>query len=151
MLCTILPVLYMSVTCHTPKWPPHVNRRRAPGVTRLGFNGYGSNPTHSATAPPSPLVINATVTIMTMDIYLVILLIEIVKMLMNYYLHRPTVHTSPSGVYQHLIFTYFRVLQVKQSCRLAVSRAQDEWRTWQVMGMFAWHAPLNTLIGHSRK
>ena len=23
------------------KWPPHVNRRRAPGVLRLGFNGYG--------------------------------------------------------------------------------------------------------------
>ena len=22
------------------KWPPHVNRRRAPGVLRLGFNGY---------------------------------------------------------------------------------------------------------------
>ena len=24
------------------KWPPHVNRRRAPGVIRLEFNGYGS-------------------------------------------------------------------------------------------------------------
>ena len=23
------------------KWPPNVNRRRAPGVLRLGFNGYG--------------------------------------------------------------------------------------------------------------
>ena len=40
MLCTLLPVLYLSVTCHTPKWPPNVNRRRAPGVIRLGFNGY---------------------------------------------------------------------------------------------------------------
>ena len=28
--------------CHTPKWPPNVNRRRAPGVIRLGFNGYGN-------------------------------------------------------------------------------------------------------------
>ena len=28
------------VTCHTAKWPPHVNRRRAAGVTRLRFNGY---------------------------------------------------------------------------------------------------------------
>ena len=70
---------------------------------------------------------------MTMDIYLVILLIEIVKMLMNYYLHRPTVHTSPSGVYQHSIFTYFRVIQVKQICRRAVSRAQDEWRARNVL------------------
>ena len=31
------------------KWPPHVNRRRAPGVLRLGFNGYAL--THSATVP----------------------------------------------------------------------------------------------------
>ena len=38
---TLLSVLYMSVTCHTPKWPPHGNRRRAPGVIRQGFNGYG--------------------------------------------------------------------------------------------------------------
>ena len=36
-----LPVLYLSVTCHTPKWPPNVNRRRAPGVNRLRCNGYG--------------------------------------------------------------------------------------------------------------
>ena len=28
----------------------------------------------------------------------------------------------------HFIFTYFRVLHVKLICRLAVSRAQDEWR-----------------------
>ena len=95
---------------------------------------------------------------------------------MNYCLHSPTVvglHTSPAGVYHHFIFTYFRVLQVKLSCRLAVSRAQDEWRAsnllqdfkyysvgptsvmicnvhGQVMGIFAWHAPLNTLTGHSR-
>ena len=40
MLCTLLSVLYLSVTCHTPKWPPHGNRRRAPGVIRLEFNGY---------------------------------------------------------------------------------------------------------------
>ena len=37
---------YPYFTCrwhgHTPKWPPHVNRLRAPGVTRLRFNGYGS-------------------------------------------------------------------------------------------------------------
>ena len=45
MLCTLLPVLYLSVTCHTPKWPPNVNRRRAPGVIRLGFNGYGTTVT----------------------------------------------------------------------------------------------------------
>ena len=25
---------------HTEKWPLNVNRRRAPGVIRLGFNGY---------------------------------------------------------------------------------------------------------------
>ena len=25
------------------KWPPHVNRRRAPGVLRLGFNGYATS------------------------------------------------------------------------------------------------------------
>ena len=24
------------------KWPPHVNRRMAPGVIWLGFTGYGS-------------------------------------------------------------------------------------------------------------
>ena len=42
MLCTLLPILYLSVTCHTPKWPPHGNRRRAPGVIRQGFNGYGT-------------------------------------------------------------------------------------------------------------
>ena len=46
MLCMLLPILYLSVTCHTPKWPPHGNRRRAPGVIRLGFNGYDS--THTA-------------------------------------------------------------------------------------------------------
>ena len=28
------------------KWPPHVNRRRAPGVLRLGFNGYGVGNEH---------------------------------------------------------------------------------------------------------
>ena len=89
-------------------------------------------------------------------------------MLLNDCLQRPTVvHTSPAGVYHHFIFTYFRVLQVKLSCRLAVSRAQDEWRAsnlfqdivmvaicnvhGQVMGIFAWHAPLDTLTGHSRK
>ena len=56
-------------------------------------------------------------------------LIEMVKMLMNYCLHRPTVvHTYPAGVYHHFIFTYFRVFQVKLGCRLTVSRAQDEWR-----------------------
>ena len=43
MLCTLLSVLYLSVTCHTPKLPPHGNRRRAPGVIRLGFNGYDRN------------------------------------------------------------------------------------------------------------
>ena len=47
MLCTLLPVLYLSVTCHTPKWPPHGNRRRAPGVIRLGFNGYGKTLVHA--------------------------------------------------------------------------------------------------------
>ena len=36
--------------------------------------------------------------------------------------------TSPDGVYHHFMFKYFRVLHVKLSCRLAVSRAQDEWR-----------------------
>ena len=85
-----------------------------------------SNPTHSATAPPSP---HQQCDRHHHDHGYIILLIEIVKMLMNYCLHRPTVvHTSPAGVYHHLIFTYFRVLQVKLSCRLAVSRAQDEWR-----------------------
>ena len=50
-------------------------------------------------------------------------------MLMTYCLHRPTVvHTSPAGVYHNFVFTYFRVLQVNLSCRLSVSRAQDEWR-----------------------
>ena len=34
----------------------------------------------------------------------IILLIEMVKMLMNYCLHRPTVvHTSPAGVYRQVI------------------------------------------------
>ena len=86
-----------------------------------------SNPTHSATAPPPPP--HQQCDRHHHDRGYIILLIDIVKMLMNYCLHRPIVeHTSPAGVYHHLIFTYFRVLQVKLSCRLAVSRAQDEWR-----------------------
>ena len=44
MFYTILPVLYLSVSFHPlgghAKWPPHVNRRRAPGVIWLGFTGY---------------------------------------------------------------------------------------------------------------
>ena len=60
---------------------------------------------------------------------MLLILIEMFKMLMNYCLHRPrVVHTSPVGVYHHFIFTYFRVLHVKLSCRFAVRRAQDEWR-----------------------
>ena len=54
--------------------------------------------------PPRPIspIINATVTIMTMDI-----LLEKYKTLMNYCLHRPTVvHTSPAGVSHHFINTY---------------------------------------------
>ena len=33
------------------KWPPRVNRRRAPGVLRLGFNGYVN--THTSIPLPS--------------------------------------------------------------------------------------------------
>ena len=44
MLCTLLPVLYLSVAFHPlgghAKWPADVNRRKAPGVIWLGFTVY---------------------------------------------------------------------------------------------------------------
>ena len=56
------------------------------------------------------------------------ILLEKYKTLLNYCLHRPTVvHTYPAGVYHHFINTYV-FLHDKLSRRLAVSRAQDEWR-----------------------
>ena len=56
-------------------------------------------------------------------------------------LHRPTVvHTSPTGVYRHFIFTYFRVIQVKLSCRLADSRARIG-KCWQL-----WTAPYSSFF-----
>ena len=60
MLCTLLPVLYLSVTCHTPKWPLRVNRRRAPGVTRLRLNGYGSTFPNKAVRQSPDLLFIAT-------------------------------------------------------------------------------------------
>ena len=41
-ITSILPVGVNLPLGFNAKWPPHVNRRRAPGVRRLGFNGYDS-------------------------------------------------------------------------------------------------------------
>ena len=46
LLILILHSVMHDITSTIPvgfnaKWPPHVNRRRAPGVLRLGFNGCG--------------------------------------------------------------------------------------------------------------
>ena len=40
-ITSTLPVDVLQSARVYPKWPPSVNRRRAPGVIRLGFNGYG--------------------------------------------------------------------------------------------------------------
>ena len=41
-ISSTLPVGVNRPLGFNAKWPPHVNRRRAPGVLRLGFNVYGS-------------------------------------------------------------------------------------------------------------
>ena len=41
-ITSTLPVCVNLQLGFNAKWPPHVNRRRAPGVLRLGFNGYVS-------------------------------------------------------------------------------------------------------------
>ena len=38
----------MHAITRTPKWPPNVNRRRAPGVNRLGFNGHALSASQSS-------------------------------------------------------------------------------------------------------
>ena len=42
-ITSTLPVGVLPSARRYAKWLPHVNRRRAPGVIRLGFNGYGIN------------------------------------------------------------------------------------------------------------
>ena len=39
-ITSILPAGVNLPLGFNANWPPHVNRRRAPGVLRLGFNGY---------------------------------------------------------------------------------------------------------------
>ena len=39
-ITSTLPVGVNILLGFNAKWPPHVNRRRAPGVLRLRFNGY---------------------------------------------------------------------------------------------------------------
>ena len=41
-ITSTLPVSVNLPLGFNAKWPPHVNRRKAPGVLRLGFNGYGT-------------------------------------------------------------------------------------------------------------
>ena len=52
-ITSTLPVGVNLPLGHT-KWPPHVNRRRAPGVLRLGFNGY-DKPSTQGTTWQSPI------------------------------------------------------------------------------------------------